>query len=320
MAPVDPESEAAEGASLDRLPLVAGTVALVGRPNAGKSTLMNRLLGEKLAIVSDKPQTTRHRIVGILSDPVRGQMIFHDTPGIHKPLHHLNRSMVRYAEDALSESDVVCFLHDGSQSFGSGDAYLLDLVSGVQAPKVVALNKVDRVAKPTLLPRIGLLAQGGPFEHIVPISALSGEGCEDLLDVLWSLLPEGPPHYDEELLTLHPDRFLVTERIREKVLERTRDELPFTTAVLLDRWEQDEETGFLKLWASILVDRPGQKKILIGRQGQRIKAIGSAAREDLEEMLEARIYLDLTVKLVPDWRENRRVLQDLDRDLFPRLD
>jgi GTP-binding protein Era len=292
----------------------AGTVALVGRPNAGKSTLMNRLLQEKLAIVSDKPQTTRHRLVGILSGD-RGQMVFYDTPGMHRPLHRLNRQMVRHALDAMNDADVVCLLVDAAEKFGSGDAYMLDLVAKAQGPKVLALNKIDKVRKPSLLPIIERYAQGQVFDEIVPVSALSGDGCDVLLDVLWKLLPEGEPLFDPELLTIHPERFLAAERIREKVLELTSEELPYSTAVVIDRWEEDAEKDLLRIYASILVERPGQKKIVVGHQGQKIKAIGTAARIDLEEFLGRRVYLDLHVRVEPDWREDRALLATLDRDV-----
>jgi GTP-binding protein Era len=297
----------------------AGTVALVGRPNAGKSTLMNRLLAEKVAIVSDKPQTTRHRLVGILSDE-RGQMVFYDTPGIHRPLHRLNKQMVRHALDAINDADARCLLVDAAESFGSGDAYMLDLISQSRAPRLLALNKIDKVRKPGLLPMIDRYARSGVFAEIVPISAATGDGCDRLLEALWRALPEGPPLYDPELLTTHPERFLVAERIREKVLALTHEELPFATAVAIDRWEEDAERGLLVLYASILVERSGQKKILVGRQGQMIKAIGTAARQDLEEFLGRRLYLDLQVREEPDWREDRAILARLDRDTDVDLD
>jgi GTPase len=292
----------------------SGTVALVGRPNAGKSTLMNYLLQEKLAIVSNKPQTTRHRIVGILSNE-RGQMVFYDTPGIHRPLHRLNRQMVRYALDAMNDADVTCLLVAATEKFGSGDAYMLDLAGKAEGPRVLALNKVDQVRKPKLLPLIDQYAKSGLFEEIVPLSAKTGDNCDRLLDVLWNLLPEGEPMFDPELLTIHPERFLVAERIREKVLELTSDELPYTTAVILERWEEEEERNLVRIYASILVERPGQKKIVVGNQGQMIKNIGTAARLDLEEFLGRRVYLDLNVRLEPDWRENKAVLAALDRDV-----
>jgi GTP-binding protein Era len=293
----------------------SGTVAFIGRPNAGKSTLMNRLLGEKVAIVSDKPQTTRHRMVGILSSE-RGQMVFYDTPGVHRPLHRLNRQMVHHAMDALKDADVVCLLADVTQKFGSGDAYMLDLLSKADEPRVLILNKIDKVGdKAKLLPRIEQYAKSGLFADIVPLSARTGDGADRLLDVLWDKLPEGEPLYDPELLTIHPERFLVAERIREKVLELTTEELPFSTAVALDRWEEDEEKGLTRIFATILVDRPGQKKIVVGRQGQMIKAIGTAARLDLEQFLERRVYLDLHVRVEPDWREDKGLLASLDRDV-----
>ncbi len=292
----------------------AGTVALVGRPNAGKSTLMNRLLEEKVAIVSDKPQTTRRRLVGILSQAA-GQMVFYDTPGIHRPLHRLNQQMVRHALDALNDADLVCLLVDAAEPFGAGDAYTLDLVEKARGPRLLALNKIDKVRKPDLLPMIARYAQRGSFAEIVPISAATGDGCDRLLAALWQLLPEGPPLFDRELLTTQPERYLAAERIREKVLAATREELPFTTAVLIESWEEEAEGGLLRLYASILVEKPGQKGILVGRQGQMIKAIGTAARRDLEELLGRRVFLDLRVRLEPGWREDRALLARLDGDV-----
>jgi GTPase len=294
----------------------AGTVALVGRPNAGKSTLMNRLLAEKVAIVSDKPQTTRHRLVGILTDE-HGQMVFYDTPGIHRPLHRLNRQMLGHALEAMNEADAICLLVDAAEPFGAGDAYALELVGRTEPakPRLLALNKIDRVRKPDLLPRIERYARGGLFAEIVPISAATGDGCDRLLSALWQVLPEGPPLYDPELLTIHPERFLAAERIREKVLAATREELPFATAVEIERWEEPEGRDLVRIFASILVERPGQKKILVGRDGSMIKAIGTAARKDLEDFLGRRVYLDLRVRLEPGWREDRALLARLERDV-----
>jgi GTP-binding protein Era len=297
----------------------AGTVALVGRPNAGKSTLMNRLLAEKLAIVSDKPQTTRHRIVGILSEP-RGQIVFFDTPGVHRPLHRLNREMVRRATEALAEADAVCLIVDAAEPPGHGDQFLLDLVLGARKPRVLVLNKIDLVRKEKLLPRIALYAGTGGFAAVVPLSALDGDGCALLLDELFALLPEGEPLYDPELLTVHAERFLVAERIREKVLEATRDELPFTTAVLVESWADPGEERALRIGAAILVERDSHKGILVGKRGDTIKKIGTAARVDLEEYLERKVFLDLRVRLEPDWRENPRLLAELDRHLHAPLE
>lgn len=297
----------------------SATVALVGRPNAGKSTLMNRFLAEKLAIVSDKPQTTRHRIVGILSGP-RGQLVFYDTPGVHRPQHRMNRQMVRTAVDSLGEADIVCMLVDVSQSFGAGDRFMLDLVAGCDATRILALNKVDLIAKPKLLPRMALYGESELFAEIVPISALTGDGVETLLEFLWLAAPAGEPIYDRELLTIHPERFLVAELIREKVLAETRDELPFSTTVLIEQWQEpaageDASRVPLKIFASILVERPGQKRILVGKGGQKIKSIGVAARLDLQEFLERPVYLELHVRHEPGWRENPRLLAALDRSL-----
>lgn len=289
----------------------AGTVALVGRPNAGKSTLMNHWLAEKLAIVSDKPQTTRQRIVGILSDE-HGQIVFYDTPGVHRPQHHMNRRMVKAAQEALNEADVVCLLVDVSQKPGSGDRFLREWVGQTAAPKIVLLNKVDLVSKPRLLPLIAEYAEAG-FGEIIPISALEGDGTDRALEVIWRLLPEGSPFYSSDMVSVHPERFLVAERIREKVLEQTRDELPFSVAVVIESWQDAADAEVVRIYASILAEREGQKKILVGAGGGRIKAIGTAARRDLEEYLGKRVFLDLKVRVERDWRENPRILSELDR-------
>jgi GTP-binding protein Era len=291
-------------------------VALIGRPNAGKSTLMNRALREKVAIVSDKPQTTRNRIVGILTEE-RGQIVFFDTPGIHKPMHRMNRDMVQEARNALEEAAVVCLLVDVSEPFGTGDQLLLDLASEARAPCIVALNKIDRIEKQSLLPWIQRYAERDAFREIIPISALTGDGVDLVLEALFTLLPEGPPLYDPDLLTLHPERFLVAERIREKVLELTREEIPHSTAVRLDRWEDSEEGPLLRLWASILVERASQKKIVVGKGGRMIREIGTAARLDLQEYLERPVYLDLHVRVEENWRESPRVLDELGREARP---
>ena len=294
-------------------PYKAGTVALVGRPNAGKSTLMNQLLAEKLAIVSAKPQTTRQRIVGILSEP-QGQIVFYDTPGVHRPQHDMNRRMVKAAQEALNEADIVLLLVDVTAKAGSGDEFMREWVGQVTTQKIVLLNKIDLVSKPTLLPRIAAYAEGGAFDEIVPISALAADGTDRVLEALWRMLPEGEPIYDPELVTIHPERFLAAERIREKVLERTREELPFATAVLIDGYE--EKPGLVRIFASVIVEREGQKKILVGHGGRQIKAISTASRRDLEEYLEQKVYLDLRVRVEKNWRENRRILSHLDRAPF----
>lgn len=291
--------------------LRVGIVALVGRPNAGKSTLLNQLLREKVAIVSDKPQTTRHRMVGILSEE-RGQIVFFDTPGVHRPLHKMNRQMVHRAEEAMTQADAVCLIVDASTPFGSGDNFMLEAMKRAREPRFCLLNKIDTVRKERLLPVIDRYSKSGLFEEIVPISALTGDGCSRLLEILWRRMPEGEMLYDPELLTIHPERFLAAERIREKVLAATRDELPFATTVVIDRWEEPPEGRLTVIHASVIVERPGQKGILVGRRGATIKRVGTAARKDLEAFLERRVYLDLHVRVEPGWRENRRLLAEID--------
>ncbi|HEX2466089.1 MAG TPA: GTPase Era [Thermoanaerobaculia bacterium] len=290
-----------------------GTVALVGRPNAGKSTLLNRLVGERVAAVSDKPQTTRTRIVGIVTEP-RGQMVLYDTPGMHKGEHRLNRRMVETATETLGAADVVCLLVDAAVPFGGGDQHLLELLGKVEAPRLLALNKIDLVKKPALLPLMARYADSRLFEEIVPLSAFDGDGVELLARELWARLPEGPPLYDAELVTLHPERFLVAERIREQVLRHTRDELPFATAVLIDSWEDDPQRELVRILATILVEREGQRAIVIGREGSLIKTISTAARQDLEEFLGRQVFLRATVRCEPRWRESRGILDLLERE------
>ena len=285
-----------------------GFVALVGRPNAGKSTLLNRLVGEKLAIVSDKPQTTRNRIVGVHRS-AEGEIVFIDTPGIHKPLFRLNVRMVDTALDALRDADVVVAVVDGSEPSGAGDRYLMDIIRKLHVTRVLALNKVDRASKQDLLPRIAAYDTEVGFADIVPISALTGENVETLRAVLLTHLPEGEPLYPEDYLTDQPERFFVAELVREQVLRQTHDELPFSTAVMVDKFE--ESPTMLTLYCSILVEKASQKPIIIGKAGAAIKAIGTAAREELERFFQAKVFLDLHVKVKEHWREDERTLDEL---------
>ena len=287
----------------------SGLVALIGRPNAGKSTLLNRLVGEKIAIVSDKPQTTRNRITGVRNF-AQGQVVFVDTPGVHRPLHRLNVRMVDAALEALREVDVVTAVIDATEAPGGGDRYLLDVLQRVEKPKVAALNKVDRLEKEKLLPLIERYGRAG-FDDVVPISALTGDNVERLETVLLSHLPEGEPLYDADYLTDQPERFFVAELVREQVLQHTHAELPFSSAVIIDRFEEPDEKGLLRLYCTILVERESQKPIVIGRGGEMIKTIGSAARLELERFFNARVYLDLRVKVRADWREDERTLDTL---------
>lgn len=287
-----------------------GFVALVGRPNAGKSTLLNRLVGQKLAIVSDKPQTTRNRIAGVRQDP-QGQIVFLDTPGVHKPLHRLNVRMVDAAVEALREVDVVAVVVDGSEPGGGGDRYLMDLVRHVKVPRVLVLNKIDRCDKSALLPRLEEYEREVGFADLVPVSALTGENVDRLAEVLLTHLPEGAPIYPEDYLTDQPERFFVAELVREQVLQQTHDELPFSTAVVVDKFEEPDAKGLMRFYCTILVDRDSQKPILVGKAGSRIKAIGTAARRELEQFFDARVFLDLHVKVREGWREDDRMLDSL---------
>jgi GTP-binding protein Era len=288
----------------------SGFVSLVGRPNAGKSTLLNRIVGSKLAIVSDKPQTTRNRIVGV-KNYADGQIIFTDTPGIHRPLHRMNVRMVDLAVEAARQADLIGLVRDATVPGGSGDAFVRDLLGKVKVPVVLILNKIDRLAKPKLLPMIAAAHSAFPFVEIVPLSALDGTNVDRLERVLLEHLPEGDALYPQDYVTDQPERFFVAEIVREKVLESTRNELPFSTAVVVDRFEEADEKGLMRFYCSILVERESQKPILVGRAGEMIKRIGTAARLDLERFFQARVYLDLLVKVRSEWREDDRVLDEL---------
>ncbi|HWI18424.1 MAG TPA: GTPase Era [Vicinamibacterales bacterium] len=288
----------------------SGLVALVGRPNAGKSTLLNRLVGQKLAIISDKPQTTRNRIVGVKNFGSEGQIVFVDTPGIHKPLHRLNVRMVDSAIDTFKEVDVIAVVIDASEPGGGGEDYLIELVKRSKTPRILVLNKVDLVKKEALLPRLLEFEKDG-FEDLVPISAKSGENVDRLEKVLLDRLPEGEPLYPEDYLTDQPERFFVAELVREQVLQQTRDELPFSTAVVVDKFEEADEKGLMRFYCTILVDRESQKPIIVGKGGSTIKAIGTAARKELQAFFDAKVYLDLHVKVKESWRDDERLLDSL---------
>jgi len=288
----------------------SGFVALVGRPNAGKSTLMNRLVGQKVAIVSDKPQTTRNRITGVRTYP-EGQVVFVDTPGVHRPLHRLNVRMVDTAMIALRDVDVVVVVVDATERPGGGDRFVMDAVRQVKTPRILALNKVDQVARESLLPQIERYDREVGFADIVPVSALTGENVDRLEKVILSHLPEGCPLYPEDHLTDQPERFFVAELVREQVLRHTHAELPFASAVIVDRFEEADQKGLLRLYCTILVERESQKPIVVGRGGSMIKTIGTAARQELEQFFQTRVFLDLRVKVRADWREDDRSLDEL---------
>jgi GTP-binding protein Era len=286
-----------------------GFVSFVGRPNAGKSSLLNRIVGEKLAIVSDKPQTTRTRIIGVKNYP-DGQIVFVDTPGIHRPLHRMNVRMVDAATDTLKEVDVVGVVIDVSEKPGQGLRFLFDLVKGIDAKTVLILNKLDLVKRHKVLPLLDQLSKEQDWHAMVPVSALTGDNIDHLEEVLLDALPDGEPLYPPDYLTDQPERLMVAEMVREQVLRLTHDELPFSTAVLLDRWEE-EEGQVLQLYLTILVERESQKPIVIGRGGEMIKEIGTTARKEIERFLGRKLFLDLRVAVREQWRENDRLLDEL---------
>ncbi len=287
----------------------SGFVSLVGLPNAGKSTLMNRLVGTKLAIVSDKPQTTRTRIVGVRTYP-DGQVVFVDTPGIHRPTHRMNVRMVDTALDAMRDVDVVGVVLDASQKPGGGQRHLFQIVRSLTKPVVLVLNKVDLLRKPALLPIIERISKEREFADIVPVSAFTGDGVEGLEKALLARLPEGEPLYPDDYLTDQPERFFVGEIVREQILRNTHAELPFSTAVVVDQFDETDR-GMLRLYCTILVERASQKPILLGRGGEMIKTIGTGARLELERFFDTRVFLDLHVKVKGEWREDERVLDQL---------
>lgn len=290
----------------------SAVVALVGRPNAGKSTLLNRILGHKVSIVSDKPQTTRNRIVGILNEP-RGQIAFLDTPGIHKPLHRMNVRMMDHVVTSFAEADMVAALVDVSEPSGHGDEFVMKMLRNVEgAKRFLILNKIDLVKKSKLLPVMDRYAQMQIFDELVPVSALSGDGVSQLVDLIFEKAENSPARYPTEEYTTQPERFFASEIVREKLLQRTSQELPYTTAVTVEKWEEDEGKKLVRIWATIFVERESQKPIVIGRQGAMIKAIGTDARLELEKILGTKIFLDLHVAVREDWREDDRFLGELD--------
>jgi len=289
----------------------AGFVSFIGRPNAGKSTLLNRLVGSKLAIVSDKPQTTRNRILGVRNYD-DAQVVFLDTPGIHRPLHRMNVRMVDTALETMSQVDVLGLVVDVAERPGRGDEYVIDLVKKAKIPVFLILNKIDLIKKPKLLPIIERLRGEHDFAEIVPVSASTGENIDRLERTLIERLPDGQPLYPQDYLTNQPERFMAGEIVREKLLQFTHAEIPFSSAVIIDRFEEPEgERGLLRLFCTIVVDRDSQKGIVLGRNGDMIKKIGIAAREDLERFFSTRVFLDLHVRVRADWREDERVLHDL---------
>ena len=287
-----------------------GTAALIGRPNAGKSTLLNALVGDKVAIVSARPQTTRNQIVGVVTRE-QGQAVIFDLPGVHRPHHTMNSRMMHQVRSALDEVDVVLHLVDASEDWGGGEEFLFGLLEQVRVPVLGVLTKIDLVRpKGRLLPMMGVYQQRRPGASVLPVSAVAGDGLEELLAELFAALPEGPRLYPPELTTTQTERFFVAEVVREKLLARTRDELPYTSGVLVENFE--DRGGLVHVDAVIYVERPTQKGIVIGKGGAMIRAVGQAAREELERLLGVRIYLGLHVKVHPRWREDARLLAEME--------
>jgi len=286
----------------------SGFVAVVGRPNVGKSTLVNRLVGEKVAIVSDKPQTTRNRILAVLNRP-DGQVVLFDTPGIHKPMHRMNERMVAAAVGSLGQVDLALWVVDVTEEYGPGDRYVRDVLKRAGKPALLGLNKIDLVPRPRLLPIIDQYRGLLDFEEVVPVSGLKGENVGLLAERLVAHLPEGERLYPDDFLTDQPERFFVAEMIREQILRHTREEIPYSTAVIIDSFK--EGTPVVRIEASILVERDSQKGILIGRGGAMMKSIGSAARREIEAFLATKVYLGLFVKVREGWREDPGLLDEM---------
>lgn len=291
-------------------PFRSGYVALIGRPNAGKSTILNRLVGEKIAAVSNKPQTTRYRIQGIVTSDA-GQVVFVDTPGVHKPGFLLNRRMMTAVHDAVLSVDLLVLMRDASVSTGNGDKFVLDLVRDSGKKSILVLNKIDKIKeKSALLPLIEKYAAKYDFAAIVPVSARSGESVDIVLDEIIRQLPEGDPIFDADELTDQPVRAIVAEMVREKILASTGEELPYVTAVVTEVFDESDPE-LPKIYCAIYVERESQKKIIIGKQGAKIRDIGTRARLDIEAFLGKRVFLKLFVKVVEDWRNQERRLDEI---------
>lgn len=291
------------------MPFRSGFVAIVGRPNAGKSTLVNKLVGKKVSIVSPKPQTTRNRIQGILNRD-DAQIVLVDTPGIHQARNVLGRMMMDELQHALEGVDVLTLIVDAASNFGPGDRFSIEWVQRFRGPVFLLLNKVDCVKKPQLLPLIDRYQREFAFAEIFPISAKTGEGCADLIKSCLARLPEAPPLFPLDQFTDQPERFLVAEIVREKAILITREEVPYAVAVLVDSFEEGKD--LIRIRATIYVEREGQKGILIGKGAEMIKKIGTQARKEIESILGAHVFLELNVTVQPNWRQNSAVVRQLD--------
>jgi GTP-binding protein Era len=291
----------------------SGTVVLVGRPNSGKSTLLNALVGEKISIVSDKPQTTRYRILGILNEG-RGQAVFVDTPGIHKPQYRMNERMQHITQESMHNVDLVLLMIDGSIASGAGERFTLEMLKSLKPRAMLLINKIDRIAKPRILPIMERYSAGYDFLEIIPISALESDNLRLVVDKVFEYLPEGEMSFDPEQITDRTERFLAAEFIREKILERTRDELVYATAVLIRSFDESkrESSKLVRVEADILVEKRSHQGIILGARGTRLRDIGIAARQQLEQLLGCRVYLALHVRTVDKWRNSESVLNELE--------
>lgn len=287
----------------------SGFAAIIGRPNVGKSTLLNQILGEKVVITSDKPQTTRNRIQGIHNEP-GAQIIFVDTPGVHPARSRLNRSMMDAALSAVKGVDVVLLLVDATTFASERDEFLLKILADISVPVILVVNKIDLVPKEKLLAGLGAYSQLYPFREIIPLSAATGDGVPLLVKLVSDLLPVGVPYFPDDILTDVPERFIVAEMVREKVFRQTRDEIPYATAVVVDSFTERDD-GLVAISATILVERDSQKGIIIGKRGAMLKKIGSQARAEIERLLGTRVFLELFVKVSSGWREDRQMLREL---------
>jgi len=301
----------------------SGFIALVGRPNVGKSTLLNQILGEKIAIISDKPQTTRTRILGVRHLP-KAQLVFLDTPGIHKPLYRLNQRMVRVALEVLDEVDLVFFLVEATEGVGAGDRYVVERLKERAVPVVLVINKVDLVQKGRLLPLIDAYRQMHEFAEIVPVSALTGDGVNRLVEIAVQFMPAGPVYFEDDVVTDQPMQLLAAEFIREKILQKTRDELPFSVAVQIESFIEEEarlgapgaggckgEGKLARIAAIVYVEKESQKAIVIGKRGELLKAVGTEARIEMERLFGMKVFLQLWVKVKEGWRQDERMLTAL---------
>ncbi|MFB9973635.1 GTPase Era [Allobacillus sp. SKP2-8] len=287
----------------------SGFIAIIGRPNVGKSTFMNYVIGQKVAIMSDKPQTTRNKIQGVLTTDTY-QLIFIDTPGIHKPKHRLGDFMVKSSIDTLNEVDAIMFMVNAKEGYGKGDEFIIEKLKGISQPVLLVINKIDEVHPDDLLPLIDQYREKLPFAEVVPISALQGNNVDRLLEVLVDQLPEGPQYYPEDHVTDHPERFIISELIREKVLHHTREEIPHSVAVIIESIKKQENKDIIDVQATVIVERKSQKGIIIGKQGNMLKQIGTEARKDIENLLGSKVFMELWVKVQKDWRNRASQLRE----------